>query len=93
MYLNKDDIPCDCTECLFLNSLDECILQDEHANFYANDSFDVLMQGCPIREGKEVIHAKWNQKYDNTYHCSNCDTQHVFPIMFCKHCGATMDNV
>ena len=29
---------------------DECIVQDDDANFNASDSWDDLMKGCPLRE-------------------------------------------
>ena len=32
------------------NSNDECILQDEDANFKASDSWEELRKGCPLRE-------------------------------------------
>lgn len=38
-----------CLKCPMLNSSDECILQDEDANFKA-DSWEALRAGCPLVE-------------------------------------------
>ncbi len=42
------DEPKNCLECPMLNGNDECILQDEDANF-TSDSWDDLKEGCPLR--------------------------------------------
>ena len=44
------DTPEKCIHCLFLNSKDICIVQDDDANFNAGDSWDELMKGCPLKE-------------------------------------------
>lgn len=56
VYLTKEDMPKSCMACPFCNGSDECILQDEDANFTA-DSFDDLRRGCPLEEfpGTEKI--------------------------------------
>ena len=47
VYILEDDMPSKCIECPFVNSSDECILQDNDANFMA-DSWDDLQQNCPL---------------------------------------------
>lgn len=47
VYLTEEDMPGKCSECPFLNGADECIVQDEDANFNA-DSWDALKSGCPL---------------------------------------------
>lgn len=47
------DMPESCSKCLMLNSSDECILQDEDANFKA-DSWEALRAGCPLVELPEM---------------------------------------
>lgn len=42
------DTPESCAQCPLLNGSDECVMQDESANFNA-DSFDDLMNGCPLK--------------------------------------------
>ena len=44
------DMPKSCCSCNMCNSNDECILQDEDANFKASDSWEELRKGCPLRE-------------------------------------------
>lgn len=44
------DMPKSCFSCNMCNSNDECILQDEDANFKASDSWEELRKGCPLRE-------------------------------------------
>lgn len=44
------DMPKSCFSCNMCNSNDECILQDENANFKASDSWEELRKGCPLRE-------------------------------------------
>ena len=44
------DMPKSCYSCNMCNSNDECILQDEDANFKASDSWEELRKGCPLRE-------------------------------------------
>lgn len=44
------DTPDKCMHCPLLNSEDECIVQDDDANFNASDSWDELMKGCPLKE-------------------------------------------
>lgn len=41
------DMPEKCLECPMLNGNDECILQDEDANFKA-DTWDDLKKNCPL---------------------------------------------
>lgn len=43
------DMPEYCTECPLLDGNDECILQDEDSNAFA-DTFNQLREGCPLRE-------------------------------------------
>ena len=50
VYMEKKDIPGHCTTCPFTNRDDECILQDEDANYNAGSSWDALKAGCPIKE-------------------------------------------
>ena len=50
------DMPESCLKCLMLNSSDECILQDEDANFKA-DSWEALRVGCPLVEMPERMDA------------------------------------
>lgn len=42
------DAPESCMQCPLLNGSDECVMQDEDANFDA-DSFDDLMLRCPLK--------------------------------------------
>ena len=42
------DMPKSCCTCNMCNSNDECILQDEDANFKAADSWEELRKGCPL---------------------------------------------
>lgn len=42
------DEPKKCLECPMLNGSDECILQDEDANF-TSDSWNDLKSNCPLR--------------------------------------------
>ena len=44
------DMPKSCCSCPLCNSSDECIVQDEDANFKASDSWEELRKGCPLRE-------------------------------------------
>lgn len=44
------DTPEKCIHCLLLNGADECIVQDDDANFNAGDSWDELMKGCPLKK-------------------------------------------
>jgi hypothetical protein len=46
------EIPKNCIECKLLSNEDYCLVQDEDANFNANDSWDELRKGCPIKEVK-----------------------------------------
>lgn len=48
------DTPEKCINCPLLNSSDECIMQDEDANFSA-DTFGDLRAGCPLVELPEKI--------------------------------------
>ena len=48
------DMPESCIKCPMTNSSDECILQDEDANFKA-DSWEALRVGCPLVELPEKI--------------------------------------
>lgn len=48
VYVEEKEIPDHCSKCTFVNSGDECILQDEDANFAASDDWDSLRQGCPL---------------------------------------------
>lgn len=41
------DMPESCINCPMVNGNDECILQDEDANFAA-DTWDKLREGCPL---------------------------------------------
>lgn len=47
------DTPEKCIHCLLLNGADECIVQDDDANFNAGDSWDELMKGCPWKKPTE----------------------------------------
>ena len=54
------DEPKKCLECPMLNGNDECILQDEDANF-TSDSWEDLKNGCPLRPVPE------KQKHSSIY--------------------------
>ena len=67
------DMPKSCCSCNMCNSNDECILQDEDANFKASDSWEELRKGCPLRElpekkseGETLKIAIENDCYDGT---------------------------
>ena len=53
------NMPDSCLKCPMCNGNDECILQDEDANFRARDSWDELKKGCPLRE----VPKKKSQKF------------------------------
>lgn len=55
------DMPEYCSECPLLDGNDECIMQDEDRNAFA-DTFDQLREGCPLRELPE---RKETKCYDN----------------------------
>ena len=42
------DSPEDCMQCPMFNGADECVMQDDDANFEA-DTLDELRKGCPLR--------------------------------------------
>lgn len=46
------DTPESCGKCPLLNGADECIVQDEDANFNAN-TFAELNERCPLKEMPE----------------------------------------
>lgn len=58
------DMPISCEECPMTNGADECILQDEDANFLA-DTWDKLREGCPLRAAphKRDIKTLKNKEY------------------------------
>lgn len=64
------DMPKSCCGCNMCNSNDECILQDEDANFKASDSWEELRKGCPLKElPKKKTHTlhsigAWNSGYN-----------------------------
>ena len=66
------DMPKSCCSCNMCNSNDECILQDEDANFKASDSWEELRKGCPLRKipskyaEKDFTPIK-DERYDNGY--------------------------
>lgn len=43
------DTPENCTACPLLTGSDECIMQDDDANFSA-DSFSRLIENCPLKQ-------------------------------------------
>lgn len=55
--------PNKCIHCLLLNSEDKCMVQDDDANFNANDSWDELMKGCPLKEVPE--RRKYGEEFFN----------------------------
>lgn len=63
------DTPDKCIHCLLLNSEDECIVQDDDANFNASGSWDGSMKGCLLKEVPEEIH---NEYYLDEY-CDGYD--------------------
>lgn len=65
------DEPKKCLECPMLNGNDECILQDEDANF-TSDSWDGLKSSCPLRPVPEkkdpnINHFDTDYNYDLGY--------------------------
>jgi hypothetical protein len=48
-YVDPAEMPDNCDNCPLLTGSDECILQDEDANFMA-DCFDDLRRTCPLLE-------------------------------------------
>lgn len=46
------DTPDSCAACPLLNGSDECSVQDQDANFNADD-FDQLAEGCPLKKMPE----------------------------------------
>lgn len=64
------DTPDKCIHCPLLNGADECIVQDDDANFNAGDSWNDLMKGCPLKslpeKDPENHHPnKWVDGYAN----------------------------
>ena len=47
------DTPDKCIHCPLLTGADECMVQDDDANFNASDSWDELMKGCPLKPWPE----------------------------------------
>lgn len=64
------DMPKSCFSCNMCNSNDECILQDEDANFKAYDSWEELRKGCPL---KPMIEKKDRNKVVGDYLRGRCD--------------------
>lgn len=60
------DTPETCLDCPLLNGADECIVQDDDANFNAGDSWDELIKGCPLKEipGEEHNEYCLDEYYD-----------------------------
>lgn len=61
------DEPKNCIKCPMLNGNDECILQDEDANF-TSDSWNDLKNGCPLRpvpEKKDICGTYNGEYYKN----------------------------
>lgn len=64
------DMPKSCCSCPLYNSSDECIVQDEDANFKASDSWEELRKSCPLRElpekKKHTLYSigAWNSGYN-----------------------------
>ena len=52
LELNKRPLPYSrpehCLDCQLLNKEDDCVLQSEEANVAAGESWEALMQGCPL---------------------------------------------
>lgn len=95
VYLEKQDIPNKCTKCFFVNSNDECILQDDDANFMA-DTWDDLLRNCPLKEVEQVKHGRWVYDHWCEFRCSECGNwSESKPYRgkenYCKNCGAKMD--
>ena len=65
------DMPKSCCSCNMCNSNDECILQDEDANFKASDSWEELRKGCPL---KPMIEKKDRNKVVGDYLRGRCDS-------------------
>ena len=51
------DTPENCTVCPLLTGSDECIMQDDNANFNA-DSFSRLIENCPLKRLPEKKNYK-----------------------------------
>lgn len=67
------DTPESCAQCPLLNGSDECVMQDESANFNA-DSFDDLMNRCPLKLLPEKVgmtagFTYWNGMVDGWDSC------------------------
>ena len=59
------DTPKNCIYCPLLNGSDECMVQDDDANFNASDSWDELMKGCPLKPLPEK--DDFDDPYDEYY--------------------------
>lgn len=59
------DTPGKCIHCPLLNGVDECIVQDDDANFNASDSWDELIKWCPLRKLPEK--DDFDDLYDEYY--------------------------
>ena len=54
------DMPENCMTCPLCNGIDECIIQDEDANFAA-DTISELMNGCPLVQIDEKNIRHWRE--------------------------------
>lgn len=68
LELNKRPLPYSrpehCLDCQLLNRDDDCVLQNEKANRAAGESWEALMQGCPLQAVRE---NGWIPLWTNIY--------------------------
>lgn len=82
------DMPESCLKCPMLNGNDECIIQDDDANFNA-DAFDALREGCPLVPLSEEQVALSPTINDHSYVCPRCRISRNInqKYAYCPSCG------
>ena len=54
VYLERHDIPEFCTECLFVNTVDNCMIQDDD-KYLDTWTWDEMYAGCPLRAVEDYV--------------------------------------
>lgn len=87
------DMPENCITCPLCNGNDECLMQDENANFAA-DTISELMNGCPLVQTPDLEARVRRTAQPPTitahrYVCPRCRTSRNInqKYAFCPNCG------